>query len=399
MEIVEEKPIKTFFAGLDLGQMSDYSAMSIATQEAHKGKKHYSINYLYRWPLRTPYPTIVSAVVKLFRKAPLAGSILCIDATGVGRAVVDMVRSSSVDAKLIPVTITSGTRASRVNGEYHVPKKDLVGVMQVLLGSRRIHIAQQLPDAKVLARELSTFKMKMNKVTGNETYEAFRERDHDDLVLATAICTWYAERGRPINPLRIIPINGSKRPGLRIVTCTREQLPEIELAVPCVLLRCCDPDETPAAEFDHGMGKLIETMPLQFADLDTQEFGNQWNVPIAPYGKTADLLTLTREKCRELWKFLIGKREQVPEVFVLCGKDEKDRRPLSVALSLCRVLNLPESSTIYKAGDNDWKAKREDKPPNQLVFDTIKSSRELYGAGVLFSPEIANMQWQTMAGW
>jgi len=35
------------------------------------------------------------------------------------------------------------------------------------------------------------------KVTtaGNETFEAWRERDHDDLVLAVGIAAWVAERG------------------------------------------------------------------------------------------------------------------------------------------------------------------------------------------------------------
>ena len=47
--------------------------------------------------------------------------------------------------------------------------------------------------AEVLTKELLTFKVKIT-TAGNETFEAWRERDHDDLVLALAVALWYAER-------------------------------------------------------------------------------------------------------------------------------------------------------------------------------------------------------------
>jgi hypothetical protein len=43
-----------------------------------------------------------------------------------------------------------------------------------------------------LARELQTFKIKMT-AAGNETLESWRERDHDDLVLAVALAAWAGE--------------------------------------------------------------------------------------------------------------------------------------------------------------------------------------------------------------
>jgi hypothetical protein len=41
---------------------------------------------------------------------------------------------------------------------------------------------------------LGTFKVKININTGNESFEAWRERDHDDLVLAVALACWFGER-------------------------------------------------------------------------------------------------------------------------------------------------------------------------------------------------------------
>jgi hypothetical protein len=70
---------------------------------------------------------------------------------------------------------------------------DLVGVVQMLLQSRRLKFAAGLPGVDVLVRELETFKAKINIATGSETYEAWRERDHDDCVLALAIGCWVGE--------------------------------------------------------------------------------------------------------------------------------------------------------------------------------------------------------------
>jgi hypothetical protein len=47
-------------------------------------------------------------------------------------------------------------------------------------------------------REFLTFRIKMNAATEHESFEAWRERDHDDLVLAVALACWLGEKlGRP----------------------------------------------------------------------------------------------------------------------------------------------------------------------------------------------------------
>jgi hypothetical protein len=54
----------------------------------------------------------------------------------------------------------------------------------------------------VLVTELRAFKVKIT-AAANETFESWRERDHDDLVLAVALACWLGqripvpERGRP----------------------------------------------------------------------------------------------------------------------------------------------------------------------------------------------------------
>ena len=50
-------------------------------------------------------------------------------------------------------------------------------------------------DAEAFA-ELYNFKLKVNVATTNISYEAWREGEHDDLVLAAALAVWAADRRR-----------------------------------------------------------------------------------------------------------------------------------------------------------------------------------------------------------
>jgi hypothetical protein len=79
---------------------------------------------------------------------------------------------------------------------YRVPKKLLVAVTQVLLQNRRLEVAPTLELADTLAKELGLFRVKVT-TAGNETFESWRERDHDDLVLAVALAAWAGERAPP----------------------------------------------------------------------------------------------------------------------------------------------------------------------------------------------------------
>ena len=130
----------------------------------------------------------------LFGSPPLARSALAVDQTGVGRPVVDLLRRARVGAWLRPITITAGHKATPDDGGgWCVPKKELVGVLQVLLRARRIKVPLSLPEAQTLVQELLNFRVKVT-ASANETFEAWRERDHDDLVLAVAIAAWVGER-------------------------------------------------------------------------------------------------------------------------------------------------------------------------------------------------------------
>ncbi len=192
----EAKP-PLYFSGLDLGQAQDYSALAVLERApGESGQAHYALRHLQRWPLGTSYTSICDQLARLFDEPPLLRSTLAVDQTGVGAAVVEMLRRSTIRAVLRPVLITAGHTTTVEGGIRHVPKKELVSVLQVLLQQRRLQVARSLPEAATLVKELETFKVKIT-TAGNETFEAWRERDHDDLVLAVAIAAFEAERFAP----------------------------------------------------------------------------------------------------------------------------------------------------------------------------------------------------------
>lgn len=181
----------SYVSGLDLGQAGDFTALAVLERQG--SPSHYDVRFLHRWHLGTPYPKIAADVVALLRRPPLPGSPLAVDQTGVGRAVVDMLRDLAPPAWLRPVTITSGHEAHEDFDGIKVPKRELVGVMQVLLQSDRLHFAEGMPMTATLVKEMEAFKVKVT-AAANEVFGAWREGQHDDLVLAVALAAWVAER-------------------------------------------------------------------------------------------------------------------------------------------------------------------------------------------------------------
>jgi hypothetical protein len=191
------EPSHDFFVlGLDLGQVSDYSALAIDHQTGERASRQHAVRHLRRWPLQTAYPEIVQDVAALTAKLPGCG--LCVDVTGVGRAVFDLFRRARMaNVKLVPVTITGGAGVRpHALGGWSVAKGDLVSATQAALQTGRLGIAADLAEAKVLVQELQVFTSKVNLATAHVSFEAWREKDHDDLVLAVALAVWYGEWGR-----------------------------------------------------------------------------------------------------------------------------------------------------------------------------------------------------------
>ena len=192
-----------FYIGVDLGQMKDYTAVTILQQDFKYKSINtripiYNVRHLERIALGTSYPKIVYRLEILLQKPEIhhAQKVVLIDQTGVGQAVVDMMRQSDIK-NVIGINITGGSSVNEIEGGFNVPKKELVAALQVLIQSERIKIVKDLEFADVLKEEILNFRVKIDERTGHESFEAWREQDHDDLVLSTAIAAWYAFREEP----------------------------------------------------------------------------------------------------------------------------------------------------------------------------------------------------------
>jgi hypothetical protein len=99
----------------------------------------------------------------------LAKTTFIVDSTGVGRPIIDSFKRDSL--KPVPVTVTGGLATNYDEGEWQVPKRDLVAAAKVLLGKNHLKIVKG-PFADVLINELQNVQVTVNIATGHDTYEA-----------------------------------------------------------------------------------------------------------------------------------------------------------------------------------------------------------------------------------
>ena len=186
-----------FIVGLDLGQAQDFTALCVVERVEKLETKYYHVRHLERFPLGTSYPAVSERVKSLICSTALDSDVtVTADATGVGRPVVDLLRGAGL--KPIAVIITGGNIASYENGFWHIPKRDLVSTLQVLLQSGRLKFAEALPEVPAMIAELLAFKVKIS-TNGHDSYSNdWREAAHDDLVLSLALACWSAERRKTV---------------------------------------------------------------------------------------------------------------------------------------------------------------------------------------------------------
>jgi hypothetical protein len=204
------------YLGLDLGQRHDPAAIAILNRTVEptgafnpvtwefEREVHFRLCHTERLALGTPYIQIVARVGRLLEKlaAPLPGihayagtaplRTLVVDASGVGRPVVELIRKSGIAwtptpgnaprVAIAPVTITaSGSPHFEASGEESVSRRDLITNLRVLLERRLLKISARIHDRQALLKEL----IELQDRSGSR---------HDDLAMATAIACWRASR-------------------------------------------------------------------------------------------------------------------------------------------------------------------------------------------------------------
>jgi hypothetical protein len=230
-----------YYLGLDLGQSRDYSALAIIEEQLYVGEawanevlhqQDYdkglsagwvspaaitphqaglalrlsgqygrpaevplAVRHLQRFELGTKYTDVVDRVAALVRSEPLRRmpAVLLVDKTGVGAAVLDSFTHARIGA--VAITLHGGSSVTRdpQRAGFRVPKRDLVTVTQVLLQNGRLRVASGLPEAETLKKELLNFRVKIDPKTAHDSYEHWRESEHDDLVLAVSMAAWFRQ--------------------------------------------------------------------------------------------------------------------------------------------------------------------------------------------------------------
>ena len=89
--------------GVDIGQTHDPTAICVAEDQArnecNRTETHYLVRLLERLPLGTPYPQVVRRlrqIIDAVRQRAARPAAVYIDATGVGKPVVDMLREGAI---------------------------------------------------------------------------------------------------------------------------------------------------------------------------------------------------------------------------------------------------------------------------------------------------------------
>jgi hypothetical protein len=176
-----------FLLGVDLGKVQDPTAIAIA--EMCSPDIH--IRHLERVRLGTPYPKVIERITGLVAKLPDAS--LVVDATGVGRPVIDQMRETGLEP--IPVTITGGRDMTFDGDMWRVPKKALLRPLVAASEAGRLKVAKGLRKAEAFQRELQAFQRRITA----RGYSAFGGvGEHDDLVIAVALICWRVEISRRV---------------------------------------------------------------------------------------------------------------------------------------------------------------------------------------------------------
>jgi hypothetical protein len=196
-----------YLVGLDLGSHVDFTAMCVmrrwrlvgADGEPEADSRgepiyRYDIMQIRRWPLRTSYTEVVSDLVAMIVSRELPSwPRVCIDGSGVGTAVVDLVREALANhpaSECWACTITAGSSSRLASWRWlNISKSELVGVLRAALETGRLKVdlnedGEPIQHSDILRRELADFSSKLSS-SGVETTSGRSE--HDDVVIACAL--------------------------------------------------------------------------------------------------------------------------------------------------------------------------------------------------------------------
>lgn len=211
---------RSMFVGIDVGQVNDSTALAVverlrpvpdlaslhhawherAKEEARQMPVRLNVRHVERLPLGILYPRQVEMIMERLQRPALRGASVYLDATGVGRPVLQMLRKAGA-RNLQGITITAAQSEARQTPDgWNVGKAELVNGVQIALQVGQLRLHREVDHVEQLVAELKEFRARQNATTGNMTFNA-REGKHDDLVLALSYAVFGAQRPVPVTHL------------------------------------------------------------------------------------------------------------------------------------------------------------------------------------------------------
>ena len=194
-----------YYVGLDIGQTRNYTAMAVLEKKYYhasinefiasggagfQGEWRHRVVGLDRCSLGTPYPEVVAWVERMLAKYAQHSITLIVDATGVGSAVVDLLRAARMNISLIGTVITGnhavppGSGGRTPAGYQTVSRTELLTALQVAVQTKKLTISKsECREWEALTRELVLLRM-----------EGKRAGVQDDLAFALGLSVWWGLR-------------------------------------------------------------------------------------------------------------------------------------------------------------------------------------------------------------
>lgn len=223
--------MKQYTISVDIAKRRDFTAIQIYrdTPELIKGdpnanapdKIFHFQDLVYQYKVQDiTYSDLISVIVRLLQDKKLSyNNDLIVDGTGVGQAVVDLMRDNGL--RPIPIVATGGGQARpiyadagkvfsgsngstfglRILREWHVPKVDMVQAGQVAMERHLVRIAPNVAFLDDFRKQLGNFKGKFNEMTKYTSYNAEDDNIHDDFITAYLQAMWWT-RNRAENAIK-----------------------------------------------------------------------------------------------------------------------------------------------------------------------------------------------------
>jgi hypothetical protein len=113
---------------------------------------------------------------------------LLVNVTACGRPPVDLLIERRL--KPIPIISTQSDVARRGKGSVHVPAKEMVSSLSILMAERRLQAPRDAANADTLAEQLREFRAKPKPKPTNEPW---RQEETGELVGALMMAVWWGE--------------------------------------------------------------------------------------------------------------------------------------------------------------------------------------------------------------